>query len=73
VSELPAALAPRLAGRDGIRFVLDLPDYGELESILASLRQAGVGVRDMALSQADLEEVFLKIMHGGMHEARDAS
>jgi len=73
VAELPAALAPRLAGRDGVRFVLDLPDYGELESILSSLRQAGVEVRDMALSQADLEEVFLKIMHGGMHEARDAS
>jgi ABC-2 type transport system ATP-binding protein len=67
-AELPASLRPRLTGRDGARFILDLPDYGDLEAILAGLRQAGVGVRDMALGQADLEEVFLKIMHGVGHD-----
>jgi len=45
--------------------VLDLPDYAELESILAGLREEGVAVLDMGLSQADLEEVFLKVMHAG--------
>jgi len=63
--ELPAFLQSRLKGRDGQRFILDLPDYGELEAILASLRAAGIGIRDMSLAQADLEEVFLKIMHEG--------
>jgi ABC-2 type transport system ATP-binding protein len=67
-AELPDFLRPRLTGRDGPRFILDLPDYGDLEAILAGLRQAGVGVRDMALGQADLEEVFLKIMHGVGHD-----
>ncbi len=42
--------------------MLDLPDYAELESILACLREAGIGVRDLTVSQADLEEVFLKVM-----------
>jgi len=60
--ELPAFLAPRIKGREGARYVLDLPDYAELESILAGLRTAGVGVRDMAVRQADLEDVFLKVM-----------
>ena len=62
--ELPAGLRHRLVGRDGVRFVLDLPEYAELETILADLRAAGIGVRDMSLAQADLEEVFLKIMRG---------
>ncbi len=64
--ELPEFLKARLVGSEGTRFVLDLPDYSELESILAGLRKAGVAVRDMALSQADLEEVFLKVMHAGV-------
>lgn len=64
-ARLPEALLSRLTGRNGTRFVLDLPDYAELESILACLREAGIGVRDMTVSQADLEEVFLKVMGTG--------
>ncbi len=63
--ELPAFLQSRLKGRDGQRFILDLPDYGDLEAILANLRAAGIAIRNMSLGEADLEEVFLKIMHGG--------
>lgn len=64
--ELPVFLRSRLKGRDGRHFILDLPDYGDLETILANLREAGIGVRDMSLGEADLEEVFLKIMHAGV-------
>ena len=62
--ELPAALLPRLLGREGVRFILDLPDYALLEDVLGSLHAAGITILDMSLAQADLEEVFLKIMHG---------
>ena len=62
--QLPATLNGRLLGRDGERFVLDLPDYAELEPLLAILRQAGVAVRDLSIAQADLEDVFLKVMRG---------
>jgi ABC-2 type transport system ATP-binding protein len=65
-ARLPETLRPRLTGRDGARFVLDLPDYAELESILSNLREAGIAIRDMEVGQADLEEVFLRLMrHGG--------
>ncbi|MDP2431144.1 MAG: ABC transporter ATP-binding protein [Pseudomonadota bacterium] len=64
--ELPAFLQPRLKGRDGQHFILDLPDYGDLEAILANLRAAGIAIRDMSLGEADLEEVFLKIMRGSV-------
>jgi len=60
--ELPAFLLPRLKGREGARHLLDLPDYADLEGILAGLRQAGVGVRDLAVRQPDLEEVFIRVM-----------
>lgn len=62
--ELPQTLHPRLLGRQGMRFTLDLPDLAEIEGILATLRAAGITVRDMSLGEADLEEVFLKIMRG---------
>ncbi|MEW5770451.1 MAG: ABC transporter ATP-binding protein [Pseudomonadota bacterium] len=61
-ADLPVFLQPRLKGREGTRYLLDLPDYGELEGILAGLREAGVIVRDLAVREADLEDVFLKVM-----------
>ncbi len=62
--QLPASLQARLIGRDGARFILDLPEFSELEAILAQLREAGSGIRSLSLAQADLEEVFLQIMNG---------
>lgn len=59
---LPDSLLGRLVQQDGRRFVLALPEYGELEAILAELRRAGIRVEEMNLRQADLEEVFLKVM-----------
>lgn len=65
VGELPEALLTRLVERDGARYVLALPDYAELESILGQLRAANVHVEAMEMRQADLEEVFLKVMGQG--------
>ncbi len=61
--ELPEFLRHRLKGREADSYLLDLPDFADLEGILAQLREAGIKIRDLALSQADLEEVFLKVMH----------
>jgi ABC-2 type transport system ATP-binding protein len=60
--ELPAFLVPRLKGREGGVYLLDLPEYGELEGILAGLREARITVREMTVRQPDLEEVFLRVM-----------
>ncbi len=62
---LPEFLRARLKGMEDGRHVLGLPDFSELETILAGLRAAGIGIRDLALREVDLEDVFLKVMRGG--------
>jgi ABC-2 type transport system ATP-binding protein len=39
-------------------------DAGEVESVLARLRQAKVRVEDLEIGRADLEDVFIEIMQG---------
>lgn len=40
-------------------------DAAEVEGILATLRTAGLAPEDLEIGRADLEDVFLEIMHGG--------
>jgi ABC-2 type transport system ATP-binding protein len=42
--------------------VVRLRDFGEVESVLATLRAAGCEIEEMELQQPDLEDVFLEIM-----------
>jgi ABC-2 type transport system ATP-binding protein len=39
-------------------------DAAEVEAMLGTLRAAGVGVEDLEIGRADLEDVFLEIMQG---------
>jgi ABC-2 type transport system ATP-binding protein len=39
-------------------------DAAEVETVLATLRAAGVKVEDLEIGRADLEDVFLEIMQG---------
>lgn len=61
---LPAALearrVPAQATQQGIR--LRLSGYDEVESILATCREAGCSIDDMEVLKADLEDVFVQIM-----------
>ena len=63
---LPAALLPQLAEQAGDEHQLALPSYQALEPMLAQLRVAGVAVLEMELLQADLEEVFLRVVGRGV-------
>ena len=60
---LPAALAAgaRVTGR--IVHLPLLPGH-TLEATLKTLREAGVGIADLEIRKADLEEVFLRVMAG---------
>jgi ABC-2 type transport system ATP-binding protein len=60
---LPAELAAR-ARITGRIAQVKAHDAGEVESILATLRAAGVTVEDLEIGRADLEDVFLEIMQG---------
>ena len=59
---LPAALArhARVTGRS-VQFTAH--DAAEVEALLGQLRQGGVRVEDLEIGRADLEDVFLEIMH----------
>ena len=59
---LPPAMAQtaRITGRV---VQVKARDAAEVESLLAALRQAGVKVEDLEIGRADLEDVFVDIMH----------
>ena len=38
--------------------------YADLEALLAALRTEGIAITELALQEADLEQVFLRIMGG---------
>ena len=61
--ELPGQDMFKVLSRDGDRFVLKLADYAELESVLARLREADIGIKEFDLQPPDLEEVFMRIMN----------
>lgn len=58
--EPPVTLAAQRVERDGDEYLLALPSYTALETVLAQLREAGLGVQEMSVQQPDLEEVFLR-------------
>ena len=64
---LPADLQALVRGQDGNRIALALPDYFELEPVVRRLRESGVTVTSMQLDEADLEDVFVRIMQQQSH------
>jgi ABC-2 type transport system ATP-binding protein len=61
-SDLPEAWRERVLRHEGASYLLSLASYGELESLLAALRENGIAIVELALQEADLEQVFLRIM-----------
>jgi ABC-2 type transport system ATP-binding protein len=45
-------------------FLIGLDHYADLEALLAALRTEGIPISELALQEADLEQVFLRIMGG---------
>jgi ABC-2 type transport system ATP-binding protein len=59
---LPEAWADRVQRREARTYVLTLADYAELEHLLSALRERGTSIDELSLQEADLEQVFLRIM-----------
>jgi ABC-2 type transport system ATP-binding protein len=59
---LPEAWQSRVVRSEEGSYLLSLADYAELEHLLAAMREAGIAVEELALQEADLEQVFLRIM-----------
>ena len=63
-SSLPPALAGGAVDEGGGWWRLPVADVGHVENALARLREAGVAVANLEVSEPELEEVFVKIMRG---------
>jgi len=61
-AEVPRALDALVRARDGANVTFALADVAQVEFVLAELRNTGVQVEDMQLSEADLEDVFMEIV-----------
>ncbi len=59
---LPLELISRVVHQSGNTYTLTMKTPAELEPMLAQLRLAGVEIENMALSEPDLEDVFVQIM-----------
>ena len=59
---LPQQLATRATIADG-DWTFHLAGAREIEPLLAELRQAGCVIEELRLTQTDLEDVFLRVMH----------
>jgi ABC-2 type transport system ATP-binding protein len=61
---LPEAWQSRVMRQEEGMYLLSLASYAELEGLLAALRQQGATIAELSLQEADLEQVFLRIMAG---------
>ncbi len=61
-SRLPDQWLARVVREDGRVFHVALDSYGELEKLLAALREEDIAIDELAIEETDLEQVFLKIM-----------
>jgi ABC-2 type transport system ATP-binding protein len=64
--QLPSSLQAMLKQQEGRTFTFALSEVSQVESILSTLRTAGVMVEDMQLLEADLEDVFVSLV--GRHD-----
>ena len=69
---VPAAWRTHVLREEGGLHFVSLERYADLEMLLQEMRSEGLAIRELALLEADLEDVFLKIMSGDVR-ARPAS
>lgn len=61
--DLPSAMKESRAKQEGGWHYFEIHDYSEVESRLGHLRQAGAHILNLEVTEPDLEEVFVKLMH----------
>jgi ABC-2 type transport system ATP-binding protein len=60
---LPESLSGLLAAEEAGSRVLALERFAQIEDVLAALRHAKIEVQELEVLQADLEDVFVQMMH----------
>ncbi|WP_373976588.1 ABC transporter ATP-binding protein [Chitinibacter sp. SCUT-21] len=62
-AQLPSSLQHLLIAQRDQQFELKLSDCNALEAILAVLRSEQITLKDLEITQPDLEEIFVQMMH----------
>ena len=62
-ARVPLAWQSRILRQAGTHFWIGLATYPELEELLAALRGEGIAIDDLALTETDLEQVFMRVMN----------
>ena len=66
---VPAGWQARVLREEGGLHFVALDHYADLEMLLQEMRKEGLAIRELALLEAALEDVFLKIMSGDLRGA----
>lgn len=61
---LPEALSALKVREEDGRTILKLAEVSALEAVLATVREAGLAVRELSIEEVDLEQVFVNMMRG---------
>ena len=61
--DLPVAMRHTRTKQDGEWHCFEIHDFAEVEARLAELRSAGAHIANLEVTEPDLEEVFVKLMH----------
>jgi ABC-2 type transport system ATP-binding protein len=61
--ELPTNVRAMVVSDNKGKYRLQLPDYASLEPLLAQVRATGATIKELQVSQPDLEDVFVAIMN----------
>ena len=61
--ELPAVMLASRTKQDGAWHCFEIHDYADVETRLAQLRNGGARITHLEVTEPDLEEVFVKLMH----------
>ncbi|HYD33176.1 MAG TPA: ABC transporter ATP-binding protein, partial [Methylophilaceae bacterium] len=59
---LPQGLEPLVRSVDNDLYTLSLSEIGQIEHVLAELRNAGISVEDLQVIETDLEDVFVVLV-----------
>ena len=62
-NQLPASLVGMLVSEEGESRILALERFAQVEALLSELRLGGIEVQELEVMQADLEDVFVQMMH----------
>ncbi|HMW54403.1 MULTISPECIES: ABC transporter ATP-binding protein [Candidatus Accumulibacter] len=71
-ARLPSVLSARATQNEGM-WTFHLGSLGEIEPLLAAMREAGCVIDDLRLTQADLEDVFLGVMQSSGYRKETVS